>query len=72
MDDEDWDDSDVDTIECFECGKSFYEDAPQCPDCGYIPLSSDRRQPAWMFWVVILMLAAMILPFVVWLIGALN
>lgn len=75
MDDEsfdEWVDSDGDTIECFECGKFFYEDAPQCPYCGYLPLSSDRRKPSWTVWVAVLMIMLMALPFLIWLLGIFN
>lgn len=72
MEYEDLDDLDGNTIDCYQCGKAFYEDAPQCPYCGYSPLASDRQKPVWMVWVVGLMITAIALPFLMWLLGMLK
>jgi uncharacterized protein (DUF983 family) len=67
MDYDESNESDDVTIDCPQCGQSFYEDAPQCPDCGHIPLRNEDRPAVWTTGVILLMVAAMAWPFLLWL-----
>jgi len=69
MEYDDLDDTDDVTIDCSQCGRSFYEDAPQCPYCGHIPLEGQRQRPAWVIGIILVMIGAMAWPFFIWLLG---
>ncbi len=58
------DELDDDTIECSQCGESFYDDSPRCPHCGHYPTAMDHsRFPVWFRGVVIVLILALLLPF---------
>ena len=50
------------TTRCPECGSEVYEDAPQCPICGYYITAHDRsRQSLWWAAVVVLLIISLLL-----------
>jgi len=57
-DDEDnYDSDEVDTIPCPECGADVYEEAEQCPACGwYITSSSNPLSGRSWWWIALGML----------------
>ncbi len=70
----DFDDDDDFTMDCPQCGREIYDDAPQCPYCGhYITASGSNTQfPAWIKWVVVLTVLGMSLPFLLVLLRMLT
>ena len=56
-DDDDFDDSDLETVACPKCGRQVYEEAEQCPHCGEYITHDTRVWSGKPWWWIVLALA---------------
>ena len=53
-------DEEGDTFPCPECSAEVYDDAEQCPQCGYYLTSAERYRnpglPRWVYWTAVILL----------------
>ncbi len=54
---DDWDDESTDTITCPNCHEDVYEDAEQCPYCGWYIEHTTSAFDGKPFWFVLLGIA---------------
>ncbi len=46
---------------CPLCKRQIYDQAEMCPKCGYAFVETTRERPAWRFFVILLLILAMIM-----------
>jgi RNA polymerase subunit RPABC4/transcription elongation factor Spt4 len=64
-DPDEYDEEEVDTIVCPECGRDVYEESPSCPECGHFFTADDLGTAAKLpfGWLGVLIVVALVLAF---------
>ncbi len=57
---DEWDDETTDTVNCENCGEEVYEDAEQCPYCGWYVTQTTSTFDGKPFWFVLLGIAGIV------------